>query len=107
MKPELDLDPQHMRLVRDVLRRLVPEDATVWVFGSRSKGTARRGSDLDIAIELNRPLTRAESEGLRIAFEASDLPYKVDVIELNGIGATFRAAISQDLVQLNLLPSDF
>lgn len=39
--PPLDLTPEQWRIVREILRRHVP-DRAVWAFGSRVKGTARR-----------------------------------------------------------------
>ena len=47
--PDLDLDPRDLAAVRAILRRHVPEFA-VRAFGSRVRGTARRTSDLDLAI---------------------------------------------------------
>ncbi len=84
-----------------VLRETVPGSATVWVFGSRAKGTARLTSDLDLALDAGRPLTRRESALLQDAFEESDLPYTVDVVDLYTVSDTFRALIDQDKVLLD------
>jgi len=78
------------------LREGLPETAVVWVFGSRATGTARRASDLDLAIDAGRPLTRKETGTLLDAFEESDLPYTVDVVDLHTVAPSFRAIIERD-----------
>ena len=44
---ELQLSPEHLRMVREVLARWLP-DAQVLAFGSRVSGSARKFSDLDL-----------------------------------------------------------
>jgi len=89
-----------LTIVWAILRRALPPNATVWVFGSRAKGTAKKASDLDLAIDAGRPLTRAESISLWDEFEESDLPYRVDVVDLHTISESFREIIEQDKVLL-------
>lgn len=97
----IDIRPVDLARVWAVLRETVPDSATVWVFGSRAKGTARPTSDLDRALDAGRPLTRRESALLQDAFEESDLPYTVDVVDLHTVSDTFRALIDQDKVLLD------
>ena len=52
-----------------------------WVFGSRATGRARPFSDLDLLITEPPSLSWRERADLRDAFEASDLPFRVDVVE--------------------------
>ena len=44
--------------------------ARLWIFGSRAKGTSRRDSDLDIAIELSLGLSGRSSETSDFIFGA-------------------------------------
>jgi uncharacterized protein len=80
-------------IVRDILDHVLPESATVLVFGSRATGRVKRSSDLDLAIDAGRPLTQLEAFSLADAFEESDLSYKVDVIDLNAVSATMAERI--------------
>ena len=52
-----------------------------WVFGSRATGRARPYSDLDILIPSPVPLDWRARADLQDAFEASNLPFRVDVVE--------------------------
>jgi len=91
---EIDIVPEHRDIVLDILRAYLPEGATVWVFGSRAAGRARRYSDLDLAIDAGRRLTLDEIAVLREAFDECDLPYRVDVIDWQAIGDDLRRLIA-------------
>jgi predicted nucleotidyltransferase len=81
---------------REILRRcLAPISSDVFVFGSRSKGTAKPLSDLDLVImgEVDKHLLSQVREGL----EESNLPYKVDIVLWSEISASFQNQIQRDL----------
>lgn len=88
--------PEHRRLVQDLLAKHLSPDARVWVFGSRITGRAWRYSDLDLAIDAGRPLTLDETADLRDAFDESDLPYRVDIVDWCAISDAFRRVIAAD-----------
>ena len=96
---KIDLSEKNWKIVEDIIHQTLPSDAKVYVFGSRVKGTARRGSDLDLAFDLGRPLTRQEAFELAEAFEESDLPIMVDVVDLHRITPTFRAIVESEMVE--------
>lgn len=100
----LDLHPEHLALVRGLLRAHAPCPAAVWAFGSRTLGTARPYSDLDLAIDAGRPLTLAEQAELAAAFEDSALPWRVDIIDWTMTSDTFRRLIETQRVPLTVLP---
>lgn len=52
--PNIDIRPDHWQIVRDILRKHVPQYA-VWAFGSRAKWLAKQYSDLDLAIITDQP----------------------------------------------------
>lgn len=84
----IDLPGDQLDRVRRILAEHVPE-CEVWVFGSRVHGTRKRFSDLDLALVSSQPLPPRRLALLAEAFAESDLPFKVDVIDL--------ASASQDL----------
>jgi uncharacterized protein len=93
---DLDLPADHRRLVSTILNANLPPRATVWVFGSRATGGARRYSDLDLAIDAGRPLTLDEIANLSEAFHDSALPYKVDLVDWHDLDTRFRQTIASD-----------
>ncbi len=100
MNNSIDIRPSDLNIVQSILQRTLTKDAKVWVFGSRAKGTATRSSDLDLAIDSGRALDREESSALFHAFEESDLPYKVDVVDLYAVNKTFKIIIEQQRIAL-------
>ncbi len=67
---------------------------TVWAFGSRVKGTARKNSDLDLvafAEASQSPLVGQARE----AFEESSLPFRVDLHVWSDLPESYQANIRQ------------
>jgi uncharacterized protein len=103
----LDLQPDHRRIVLAILEADLPRGAKVWVFGSRATGRARHYSDLDLAIDAGRPLTLDEFARLAEAFSESDLPYRVDLVDWQGVDDHFRQTIAAERTRLgDELPAD-
>jgi predicted nucleotidyltransferase len=72
-----------MQTIEVLIRMLIDAfpDARIYLFGSRARGDASEFSDIDIAIESERPLQRRLSE-IRDRIEAPRLPWKVDLLEM-------------------------
>jgi len=117
MTRSIDLKPEHLAQVQEVLQmyllRKFPE-ARVWVFGSRANGRSHPRSDIDLAIELDgdqcsslggdkcasvagdgERLPDAVLDALKRGFDASDLPQRVDVVDI--------ARLKDDAFKRNLL----
>ena len=96
----VDIRPDHLRIVQDVLRDHLPAGVEVWVFGSRAQWSAREASDLDLALEGETEIDRRVIEALADALEDSDLPYTVDVVDINRISKRFRQIVNAQRVPL-------
>jgi predicted nucleotidyltransferase len=97
--PPIDLSPQDWGIVRDILRRHVPMQE-VWAFGSRATRTARRYSDLDLAIICDEPLPFEVSGEMAEDFSESDLPFRVDILDWATTQDSFRRIVERDKVVL-------
>jgi predicted nucleotidyltransferase len=93
----LDLTPEDLQIVQRILGDCVPE-RPVFVFGSRVTGRSQRRSDLDLAIGGDTPLGRSRMAELREAFDESDLPIEVDVVDLMDATGIFRARIESEWI---------
>ena len=96
----VDIRADHLEIVQDILRSQLPAGFKAWVFGSRANWTTKDSSDLDLAVEGAASLDHGVMVGLEIAFEESDLPYTVDVVDLNGVSHTFRQIVEGQRVPL-------
>ena len=90
----LDLSPKLQAMIQDILAEFAPH-REVWAFGSRVKGTAKPYSDLDLVILGDAALPTRQFNLLTEAFEESDLPIRVDLVEWAALSPSFREAIRQ------------
>ncbi|MGB9080945.1 MAG: nucleotidyltransferase domain-containing protein [Desulfuromonadaceae bacterium] len=95
--PVIDLNRRDWREVKRILAQYVPEHA-VWAFGSRVSGPAKTYSDLDIVIITDQPLSLERMATIRDAFDESDLPIRVDVVDWAATSASFREIIRRNYV---------
>lgn len=62
----------------------IPQVRQAVIFGSRAKGTHHTRSDIDIAL-VGVDLDRHHLAKLRLLFDESDIPFQVDLQQLNEI----------------------
>lgn len=91
-------DPERL-LVRQLVQRVIP-DADFRIFGSRATGRSRPYSDLDLLILRPERLSWEQRAALRDAFEASDLPYMVDVVEAAALPAGIAERVRREMLTL-------
>ena len=89
---DLDLSPEQQRILQKILERHVP-NREVRAFGSRVTGTARKQSDLDLCIMEDASLPLDELAKLQEAFDDSDLPFQVDIVDWASTSTSFRRII--------------
>lgn len=94
MKLNFDITPQEFHIVQNILENHLSNDCKVWVFGSRAKNNAQNYSDLDLAIECLNIDTRQLITRLKDDFTESDLPYTVDVLDINRVEPYFQKIIN-------------
>ena len=95
----IDLTPHHLETVKRILAEHL-SGCEVRAFGSRATWTAREYSDLDLAVVSPEPLAWDRRSRLREAFEQSDLPIRVDVVDWESLSDGFRQTIDGDCVVL-------
>lgn len=76
--------------------------ARTWVFGSRARGDARPFSDLDILIETQEPLAPSVLAEMRAALEDSNLPVKIDLVDLSTLAQSYRDQVLKERVEVSL-----
>ncbi|MEO5368999.1 MAG: nucleotidyltransferase domain-containing protein [Magnetococcus sp. DMHC-1] len=89
----LDIKPEQMATLQSLLRRFLP-GVTLWVYGSRVKGTARTYSDLDLVV-FTSPDQRSLVLELKEALDESNLPFPADVLVWDDLPASFHRNIEE------------
>ena len=78
-----------------ILQQHLPE-FDIWAFGSRVTWTAKAYSDLDLAVITSAPLSLQRLAQIKEAFDESDLPFRVDIVDWAATGEPFRQIIERD-----------
>ena len=90
----IDVAPRAVQIVLDVLTCHLP-DREVRLIGSRVTGRAKPFSDLDLVIMGDEPLALSVLADLRDAFDDSELPFAVDLVEWASASEAFRRVITE------------
>lgn len=93
----LALNQRDLSEVCRILSQHTPE-YTVWAFGSRVTGKAKPYSDLDLVILTDQQLSLESLALIKDAFDESDLPIRVDVVDWAVTSTAFREIIEQNYV---------
>ena len=90
----IDIKTDHFATVKQILAEYFPE-CEVRAFGSRVTKTAKSYSDLDLAVVGQNALDSDRFRHLKEAFEESNLPFRVDVLDWNLISESFHEVIEK------------
>jgi len=88
--------------IENLLGPLIQLQAHVWVFGSRARGDHREHSDLDILVSPLTPKIEKLVSEVEETFINSNFPYKVDLVFLENIAASYKDQVLQERVELTL-----
>lgn len=88
----IDIEPEHLKMVQSVFARNLPFKQ-VWAYGSRVKFTARKTSDLDCAVF---GATDSEIFKAQEAFDESDIPFEVQLLNWETIPDDFKENIKKE-----------
>lgn len=97
------ISSEHFKLLSDLL--FVPlhrQGASVWIFGSRAKGTHKKFSDVDVLYEVDKkkPFPPGFLSQIREQLEESRLPYKVDLVCLDDLAQSYRDDVLNTRVRI-------
>ena len=77
------IESKHLKKIRDIFQKY-PQIQKAILFGSRSKGNAREGSDIDVALKGKEIDSRVLTQ-IGIDYDALYLPWKLDIIAYDTI----------------------
>ena len=83
-----------------IYKFLKPQDYQIFIFGSRVAGEAGEFSDFDIGISGSKHLTLKKLALIKEAFEESDLPYMVDIIDFSTVTPYFKEEALSRIIKL-------
>jgi predicted nucleotidyltransferase len=76
--------------IKDIIFQYLPSEFKVYLFGSRATGTEQKFSDYDIGILGAKALDPVIKADIEEALEQSDIPYIVEIVDLNTVSERFK-----------------
>ena len=90
----IDVPAHHLTSIKQILAKHLPH-VEVLAFGSRISGKAKPYSDLDLVIREKKIIPINTLARLKMDFEESDIPFRVEIIDWNGISREFKKVIKK------------
>lgn len=88
--------------IKNILFKFLdPQKNKVFIFGSRAIGKARKFSDIDIGIKSEKEINTLLLSDIKEAFEESNIPYTVDVVDFPQVSDKFNEVAKQKIIYLN------
>ena len=91
------INDESKRKIIGVIATIIPE-ASIYLFGSRARGTHSEWSDIDIALDSGEKISRHRIGEALSMLEASNIPYKVEIVDFNSVSENMRASILDERV---------
>jgi len=89
------LNPEYKNAVIKALEYHFPH-AKIILFGSRATGTNKPGADIDIAVDISRPLKLRELSRIKATLENLPIPLEVDLVDFYDAPEELKNAIKNE-----------
>lgn len=93
----MNIDEKTKQKIIGVIKAVLP-NAQIYLFGSFATGLARLGSDIDIALDTGNKIKILDLAEIKDMLNASNIPQKFDVIDLNHINDEFKKQITKEMI---------
>lgn len=80
-----------------IITNYLPQ-ATIYLFGSRARAEHKSGADVDLAIDVGRPISLITLGDIQEAFEESSIPLSIDIVDVYAAPAAFIDEIKKDWI---------
>jgi predicted nucleotidyltransferase len=82
---------KYLDITKDIVLGIIDKNnTTVFLFGSRSDGSSRFNSDIDIGLLSNIPIEEKILIRIREALDDSIVPFSIDLVDFNKCDKRFR-----------------
>jgi|SRR3989339_3027 len=96
------LDATTIEMIKKILFKYLDfKKDKAFIFGSRATGNTRKFSDIDIGVRSEREIDTLLLSDIEEAFEESNIPYTVDVVDFSNISNNFKEVSMKKVISLN------
>ena len=89
---------KYKKNIISIIRKHIP-DCKIYLFGSRAQKRSHEGSDIDLAIDNQEKIGRKIIYKIKNEIEENNIPFFVDIIDLNSVDKDFNESIKKDLIE--------
>ena len=91
-----NIDKITQEKIINLILALLP-NVKIYLFGSRARGTHHKWSDIDLALDAGSALPNVKIGEVKDVLAATNMPYKVDVLDFYTISADMQEMIKKDM----------
>jgi len=91
----MNIDENHKQKIISLVGALHPQ-VKIYLFGSQATGAQIHGSDIDIALDAEKPMKRSAVGEVREILNATDIPYKIDVVDFHSVPKSMQLMILKE-----------
>lgn len=91
-----NIDKTTQETIINLITALIP-GAKIYLFGSRARDTHREWSDIDLALDAGIILPNVKIGEVNDVLAATNMPYKVDVLDFQNVSADMQEIIKRDM----------
>ena len=101
MKPKVTIYEGSLELLKNIVKDVFKgEDVMVVLFGSRARGDYLETSDVDVGILPRGEMNKSKITLFRERIENSNIPYKVDLVDLSQASEEFTDKVLKEGVMI-------
>jgi len=68
-------------------------EAKVILFGSRARGTNKHGSDIDLALDIGKPIKLHDMARIRVTLENLPIALEMDIVDMHNVSGELKQRI--------------
>ena len=97
MKKEAEAE-RFLRYKKEIIKIIhsVLPGCKIYLFGSRARKNHSLGSDIDIAIDANKPIKLKKIYLIQDKIEKTNIPQNVDIVDLYSASDVFKQEVAND-----------
>lgn len=86
---------RYKKSLLEIILSILP-NCKVYLFGSRARNEHSSGADVDIALDINKPIGRKKIALIQDKIEETTIPLLVDLIDLHDTSEELKKEIEQE-----------
>lgn len=91
----MSINENYKQKIISLITALHPQ-VKIYLFGSQATGTQVHGSDIDIALDNGKPMKRSVVGEVREILNATNIPYKIDIVDFNTVSEKMQNLILKE-----------